>query len=178
MVGYPLCAPPSSWWWVGPSWMVGWYGGWWGGMVSEGRLCCWCPLSCVRCPPSVYPVALLNGGSGVLLWCPLSRVVPVLFMGFPVLGWVRFPCIVRSPFVLCFLVLCCPLLLCVGVRGSARAAVRARTLSPNTIASPLLSSLLFLFCSPSFFAPRLSCCGIAVCDSPCVGVPSWHDCYG
>lgn len=22
------------------------------------------------------------------------------------------------------------------------------------------------------------CCGMAVCDSPCVGVPSWHDCYG
>ena len=31
--------------------------------------------------------------------------------------------------------------LCVGVRGSARAALRARTLSPNTIASPLLCSL-------------------------------------
>nr|DAU65745.1 MAG TPA: hypothetical protein [Caudoviricetes sp.] len=21
--------PPLSWWWVGPSWVVGWHGGWW-----------------------------------------------------------------------------------------------------------------------------------------------------
>ena len=26
VVGYPLSAPPSHWWWVGPSWMVGWHG--------------------------------------------------------------------------------------------------------------------------------------------------------
>lgn len=29
VVGYPLRAPPSQWWWVGPLWMVGWYSGWW-----------------------------------------------------------------------------------------------------------------------------------------------------
>ena len=40
------------------------------------------------------------------------------------------------------------LLFCVGVRGSARAAMRARTLSPNTIAFLLLCFL--------FFAPRFS----------------------
>ena len=49
------------------------------------------------------------------------------------------------------------LFLAVGVRGSARAALRARTLSPNTIASPLLclSCLLFSSSSP-FFTIRLS----------------------
>lgn len=25
MVGYPLCAPPSSWWWVGASQVGGWH---------------------------------------------------------------------------------------------------------------------------------------------------------
>lgn len=25
VVGYPLSAPPSSWWWVGPLWVVGWH---------------------------------------------------------------------------------------------------------------------------------------------------------
>lgn len=47
---------------------------WWmvGGMVSEGRVCCWpprlvcgVPRLCVGVPLVVYPVALLNGGSGV-----------------------------------------------------------------------------------------------------------------
>lgn len=88
----------------------------------------------------------------------------------------------------CGLVACLLLSLCVGVRGSARAAMRARTLSPNTIASPLLfalssllfsSSLLAFLRSSPFFVPRLSCyCGMAVCDSPCVGVLCWHDCDG
>ena len=65
-----------------------------------------------------------------------------------------------------------------GVRGSARAALRARTLSPNTIASLLLLALSSL-CPPLFFIIRLSCyCGMAVCDSPCVGVLCWHDCDG
>ena len=42
--------------------------------------------------------------------------------------------------------------LVVGVRGSARAALRARTLSPNTIVFPLLLALFSLL----FPAPRLS----------------------
>lgn len=71
---------------------------------------------------------------------------------------------------------CLPLsfpLLVGGVRGSARAALRARTLSPNTMCSLVVFSL---FCSSSFFVPRLSCyCGMAVGDSPCVGVLCWHD---
>ena len=55
----------------------------------------------------------------------------------------------------------------VGVRGSARAALRARTLSPNTIVSFLLLFLLFcsvLFCLPPFFVRRFSSVtGMAVC---------------
>ena len=57
----------------------------------------------------------------------------------------------------CGLVVCLPLLssppfllLGVGVRGSARAALRARTLSPNTIVFSLLIVFL-LFQSPLFF---------------------------
>ena len=78
--------------------------------------------------------------------------------------------------------LCLPLLLfVVCVRGSARAALRARTLSPNTIASPLLFALslpLPLPLSSPFFPVRFSSVGMAVGDSPCVGVLCWHDCDG
>lgn len=71
--------------------------------------------------------------------------------------------------------LCLPLLLfAVGVRGSARAAVRARTLSPNTIASSSCCVFSSLLCSPLFFAIRLSFCWnggggyhVSVC---CVGM--------
>lgn len=62
-----------------------------------------------------------------------------------------------------------PFLLCVGVRGSARAALRARTLSPNTIASSLVACLslsLFLF----FFAPRLSSPSVFLSFGMAVGV--------
>ena len=51
-----------------------------------------------------------------------------------------------------------------GVRGSARAALRARTLSPNTIVSFLVVCFVFflsLSLSPFFF--RLSFVGMAVC---------------
>ena len=70
-----------------------------------------------------------------------------------------------------------------GVRGSARAALRARTLSPNTIVFPLFllsAHLVFLsFAHPPFFTLRLSCyCGMAGGGSPCVGVLCWHDGYG
>ena len=92
VVGYPLSAPPSSWWWVGPSWMVG--GIMDGGWHSEGRAAvlltpveCWCPRLCVGVPLVVYPVALLNGGSGVCCDALSS-------------GWVRAPCIVLLPFAL------------------------------------------------------------------------------
>ena len=73
-----------------------------------------------------------------------------------------------------------PLLLplCVGVRGSARAALRARTLSPNTIASSFVSSSLSLLLL-AFSVSRLSsAAGMAVGDSPCVGVFGGHDGYG
>lgn len=70
----------------------------------------------------------------------------------------------------------------VGVRGSARAALRARTLSPNTIASscclvfPFFCSLPFLplplpLPLPSAFLLLLNGGGC----SPCVGALCWHD---
>lgn len=48
-----------------PLWVVG-------GMVSEGRLCCWSPRLVCGVPLVVYPVALLNGGSGVCCDAPCS----------------------------------------------------------------------------------------------------------
>ena len=68
------------------------------------------------------------------------------------------------------------LLLSVGVRGSARAALRARTLSPNTIASLLLCSLFSvsrLSSRPAFPVIVEWRWGL-----PCVGVLCWHDCDG
>ena len=51
VVGYPLSAPPSSWWRVGPSWMVGCCCGggaaWW---RRGGRCCTDSPVR-YRCPP-------------------------------------------------------------------------------------------------------------------------------
>jgi hypothetical protein len=61
VVGYPLCAPPSRWWWVGPSWMVGRVL-WWGGMVMEGRRCRWRP----RLVCSVPLVEWRRGCAGVV----------------------------------------------------------------------------------------------------------------
>jgi hypothetical protein len=90
VVGYPSLAPPSRWWWVGPSWMVGWHGetGWHdGGRVAvllTPRLVCGVPLS-------VCMVVSLNGGRGVLC-------CPCLWVGSP-------------PFVLSLSLLRCPALL-------------------------------------------------------------------
>lgn len=115
----------------------------------------WCVFQCGVCVVLSYLVVLWNGGCvGV---CGLVACLPLLFVSFLPL----------------------PFPLCVGVRGSARAALRARTLSPNTIAFSLLCSLFSSSRAPPFFVLRLSCyCGMAVCDSPCVGVLCWHDCDG
>ena len=65
------------------------------------------------------------------------------------------------------------------VFGVVRAQLCEHARYPRT---PLrLSCCLLLFSVFScllFLAPRLSSVGMAVCDSPCVGVPSWHDGYG
>ena len=123
------------------------------------------PFQCVCCYSIVdlgvclcdRVVSLWNGGGGLCLveerWCA---------------------CVVFSSLSLLF-----SSSLLFGVRGSARAALRARTLSPNTIASSccLSSSPLFLcppfFCVPPFFLLEWRW----VC-SPCVGVLGGHDCDG
>ena len=69
--------------------------------------------------------------------------------------------------------------LCVGVRGSARAAQRARTLSPNTIVSPLVVLSCLVFSAPRLSSPSaFPFVGMAAGDSPRVGVLCWHDGYG
>lgn len=71
-----LCPlPPSSWWRVGPSWMVGWRSGWWVAWWVKGGCVAGLPVCVLASPLVVYPVALLNGGSGV------CRVVPVFGLG-------------------------------------------------------------------------------------------------
>ena len=68
------------------------------------------------------------------------------------------------------------LLFVVGVRGSARAALRARTLSPNTIVflAPYCSLLLFLP-PPPFFFLRLSIVRSGGVRLPCITVFGGHD---
>ena len=123
-------------------------------------LCCVVPLCsppclCVRCHSIVG-----------LVWCFCGGVV-LLWNGGGVWGCVVLVVLscLSSVLFLFFLAF--------GVRGSARAALRARTLSPNTIVFLLLSSLLsssfFSFFSPFFYV------GMAVEGSPCVTVFGGHD---
>ena len=156
-------------------------------------LCCPPPL-CVRCHSIVglwcvfvaglchcgIAVAVMLGRRACGIYCLLSTLYVLWCVCCLVVLWngggmcVCEGCVV-SLLVLSSSSLCLPLPLCVGVRGSARAALRARTLSPNTIVSLLLLVL------SSSLPPRLSSCpaflsfGVAVCDSPCVGMLCWHD---
>lgn len=101
VVGYPLSAPPSSWWWVGALRMVGWHGEvGWHGDGRAGAVMVALP-SGVGVPRLVYSVAMLNGGSGVC-------VVPGSQVGFGILHCPASPCITLPA-------LCCPapLLSCV-----------------------------------------------------------------
>ena len=114
-------------------------------------------------------VMLLRNGGGGLCWVE-GRVVPAVHCQLLCVVMCVSVWCVRCLVVLCCglwngggvgesvrvcgLVACLPFLfLVVGVRGSARAALRARTLSPNTIVSLLLCSP-----PPSSFCPRLSSC--------------------
>ena len=90
------------------SWMVG-------GMVSEGRLCCWYPRRMSVSPVCVLasPFRLCDGPVEWRVWCvvvlpPLSRIVPVFFMVFPVFELDLAPRIVQFLFVSHSFVLCCP----------------------------------------------------------------------
>lgn len=80
VVGYPLCAPPSQWWWVGPSWMVGCVAD--GGWHSSGRavlsmatpsVITDLPVCVLVSPLLVCVVVPLNGGGGVVC-CPRVRI--------------------------------------------------------------------------------------------------------
>ena len=136
----------------------------------------------VGVPLVVCVVAVLNGGRGVCCGVPVL-CCPTLVLS-------------CSPFVLshpsacllsqhCWFGCVCVLLVTVflvllpfvgGVRGSARAALRARTLSPNTIVS-LVAFYSVLFLSPAFLllsAFLLCWNGGGVC-LPCVGALCWHD---
>ena len=159
--------------------------------IGSGALHCSIPSRIVQSPPFVFAVMalLVCGMAGGVAWCVVFtvyclrtiRVVAcfsvvcgggsaylVLFCRI-VLWVVEWRCVrVRSrhsSFV--FLFFHHPLdssssSFCVGVRGSARAAMRARTLSPNTIASlllfvfPLFSFLFSFLCFPLFFIVRFS----------------------
>lgn len=82
VVGYPLSAPPSSWWWVGPSWMVGWHSGWWvawwvkGGSVTDSPSCAWCPPSVCWRPPCRLPCGPVEWRGVVGVCCPCVRIGP------------------------------------------------------------------------------------------------------
>ena len=78
----------------------------------------------------------------------LPRIVPILFLFVLVFGVVRAQ-------------------LCEHARNP-RTPLRL----PCCLLSLLFSSSLLSSC------PAFLCVGMAVGDSPCVGVPSWHDCYG
>lgn len=142
--------------------------------IGYGILCCLAPL--VLPHPIVglgaclcdRVVSLWNGGDGLCAGRNGGDVYCLLLIRC-VLWVVEWRCV-------CGLVLSSLLflsLLCVGVRGSARAALRARTLSPNTIVFPCC--LVFSFVS---FVSRFSSACLEWRGSPCVGVFGGHDGYG
>nr|DAV57080.1 MAG TPA: hypothetical protein [Caudoviricetes sp.] len=138
--------------------------------VGSGAL--YCPaflhhptLQCVCCHSIVGLVACFVTG---LCHCGMAVMVCV--------GWNGGVC--EGVVVLLFVFLCFPSssLCLVGVRGSARAAPRARTLSPNTIvflvsccSLAILSSFLLAFSRSAFLC--LEWRG----GSPCVRVFGGHD---
>lgn len=106
VVGYPLSAPPSQWWWVGPLWMVGGIadGGWHGEgraavLLTPRRMLA--SPSCVWCPPSVCVVVLLNGGGGVSCCSPVSCCPSSSSQCSPSLNWIRH-LILFSPLCIAF----------------------------------------------------------------------------
>ena len=149
------------------------------------RLVCDVPRLCVDVPLVVYPVALLNGGRVcaavsrlVLGLAPCIVMLPFYIVLF-LLHHPALHCVCCHSIV--GLGLChCGMAVVVGryvvwasvhflfsfsssssssscgVRGSARAALRARTLSPNTFVSPLLLALSCFLCPSLFFPRRLS----------------------
>lgn len=99
VVGYPLSATPSQWWWWG---RCGRWVAWRmvGGMVSEGRQCCWTPRrmlaspSACWCPPCRLPC-------GPVEWrCVVGCVVPAFGLGPPPSHCSCPSCIVLLPLVL------------------------------------------------------------------------------
>lgn len=73
VVGYPSYAPPSSWWWVGPSWMGGWHDEvGWHGVEGRGVLVWW--VAGKRKGGSVLTIPCVVTTPSVVLWCPLLFV--------------------------------------------------------------------------------------------------------
>lgn len=135
------------------------------------------PLSAVCvCCHSIVGLGLCLCGMAVMVCVGWKGAGGLLSTHHRVVVCVSVVCVMAVCVLSCLVALCCGLWnggcvvsslvflfslpssspLCVGVRGSARAALRARTLSPNTIASFLvvcfvLSSLLPAFlCASSF----------------------------
>ena len=122
----------------------------------------WCAFQCVCvvmavCDDSACLVLLccvVGCGMAVCVGCVVSSLVSLLF----------------------FLSFSSSVSFVVGVRGSARAAMRARTLSPNAIASPLLLALFSLLLASLRAPPFLLLWNGG--GLPCVTVLCWHDGYG
>ena len=148
-------------------------------MVSEGRLCCWPPVECRRprlcvAPPLVvYPVALLNGGSGVCCAAPCSDWVWHLVLSVP-LHIVLVP-LVSFLFLFCLVLSC---LLWVGKCGGAcclhtRIVVRVSVCCVMAVcAVSCLALLLFRFCVCCHSIVGLVLC---LCDRV---VSLWNRCDG
>ena len=147
-------------------------------------MCCPVLFLVSSCLLFVLCVVVCCGRAGGVCWWVVSAVCvsPVLCWqcapcvvgcGMAVrVGCVRFSCLSlpRLPHLLPSLSSFPPV--AVGVRGSARAALRARTLSPNTIVFPLF------FCFSVSSLPAFPCVWNGGVCLPCVGVLCWHDGYG
>ena len=122
----------------------------------EGGVCVVCGVwsHCECCIPFLLPPRLCVRCHSIvgLVLCLCDRVVSLWNSGGGLCSGRRAVWCEGSVHLRLFLFLPLPLPFCVGVRGSARAAMRARTLSPNTImsSSPLL---FFPVVPPAFHSP-------------------------
>ena len=143
-----------------------------GGSVTDSPSCVWCS-------PSVCVVAPLNGGGGMCCDALSSDWVRHLASSYSLsYCLVLLSLVLSSPTL--SLCICCHSIVGLGLCLCGRVMSLWNSGGWRKGVWCLLSTCVVcvsVWCVLSCCVVLL-CCGMAVGDSPCVGVLCWHDCYG